>query len=302
MKPALSIVFFTVLSGGGLGLAAVLAVFADSVAAREFAFAVVLSCALTGGGLCASVFHLANPKNAWRAFSRVRTSWLSREAVCAVLFFALFMPWAAWHFYYGESPRFLRAAVLFFAVCAVFCTAMIYQSLKTIAAWHHPLTACGYLAFALQSGALLFAACASFGGGADETIAAAVCILTAAAVAIKILYYRRLGKTADIRVGRAAGFSRAGAKLLETGHAAQTFLTREFIFVVSARKLRALRIASVSLCAFAPPSGAAFALRGDSWGAVFAACFLCAGLLAERWLFFAEAKHSVRAYHGVGAP
>ena len=34
-------------------------------------------------GLLSSVLHLANPKNAWRSFSRFRTSWLSREAVFA---------------------------------------------------------------------------------------------------------------------------------------------------------------------------------------------------------------------------
>ncbi len=38
-------------------------------------------------GLFSSVFHLANKKNGWRAFIPIRSSWLSREAVFAVLFF-----------------------------------------------------------------------------------------------------------------------------------------------------------------------------------------------------------------------
>ena len=44
-------------------------------------------------GLVSSTFHLANPRNAWRAMMRVRTSWLSREAVLAVVFFPAF-DWA----------------------------------------------------------------------------------------------------------------------------------------------------------------------------------------------------------------
>ena len=299
LKPAISIVVFTVLSGGGLGLAAVLAVFADSLSQNIFAAAAILSMILTGGGLFASVFHLANPKNAWRAFSRIRTSWLSREAVLAALFFALFLPWAAIRFFGGEV-WILRAAVFVCAMAAVFCTAMIYQSLKTIAAWNHPLTAFCYLAFSLQSGAAIFAIFESFFDSLQNESAAAVFLFSAAAAIAKILQYRRIGKSTDIRIGRAAGFSRAGAKLLETGHAAQTFLTREFIFSVSAKKLRVLRIASLLLIIVSPPVGALFALRGGFVFAAFFCVMLFAGLLIERWLFFAEAKHAVRAYHGIG--
>ena len=295
MKPALSIVVFTVLSGGGLGLAAVLAVGGGALSPRQFAAAALLSAALSGGGLCASVFHLANPKNAWRALLRVRTSWLSREAVCALAFFPLFGGWTLF-----GAP--LAAAVFISAAAAVFCTAMIYQSLKTVAAWHHPQTAFNYLAFSAQSGALLFAAAASFGGKAGLPAALAVCVFTAAAVIGKILYYRRIGKTEDIRIGRAAGFTRARAKLLDAGHSAPNFLTREFVFERPAAFLQKLRITALALCAAAPPLGAAFAVRGMPVFASAAAVLLFAGLLVERWLFFAEAKHAVRAYHGKGAP
>ncbi len=299
MKPALSIVFFTVFSGGGLGLAAVLAVFAGSVSRAEFIAAAVLAVLFTGGGLCASVLHLANPKNAWRALSRVRTSWLSREAVCALVFFPLFGVWTLLEFFRGGENVLLRGAVFAAAMLTVFCTAMIYQSLKPIAAWHHPQTAFNYLMFSLQSGALLFAAVASFGGGAPRAAVVAVFVFTAAAAAGKILYYRRIGKAKGIRIGRAAGFLRARARLLDSGHTAQTFLTREFIFQQPAAKLQRLRIASFLLCVFAPPLGAAFATRGVCAAAVV---LLFVGLLMERWLFFAEAKHAVRAYHGDGAP
>ena len=302
MKPAISIVVFTVLSGGGLGLAAILTLFADLLSRAQFIVAVLLAFALTGGGLFASVFHLANPKNAWRAFLRVRTSWLSREAVCALLFFALLIVWAFAHLEYAANHYFLQTAVLSVALLTVFCTAMIYQSLKPIAAWHHPQTSAAYLAFSLQSGALLFVVILSFNDTNDFRALATVNLLTLAAIIIKILTYRRIGKTQDIRIGRAAGFSRAKARLLETGHTGQTFLTREFIFAVSAQTLRRRKISALLLCALMPPLGTFFAYQSWTFAAAIAAVLLFVGLLTERWLFFAEAKHAVRAYHGSGAP
>ena len=294
MKPALSIVIFTVLSGGGLGLAAMLSVFANILSPAQLYAAIGLSFALTGGGLFASVFHLANPQNAWRAFMRVRSSWLSREAVCAFVFFPLLLSWLI----IGDSII-LRAAIFATAIATVLCTAMIYQSLKPIAAWHHPLTSLCYLAFSLQSGALLLATIAAWENAAHLPIVVCVSALTAAAIAAKFMYYRRLGGAEAVRIGRATGFSRAGAKLLDAGHTGPTFLTREFILQLSAKKLGALRIVSLALCTTAAPVGAVLAFYGQAALAVGAAALLFAGLLMERWLFFAEAKHVVRAYHGL---
>ncbi len=39
-------------------------------------------------GLLASFLHLGTPRNAWRAIRNVRSSWLSREVLCAALFTA----------------------------------------------------------------------------------------------------------------------------------------------------------------------------------------------------------------------
>ncbi|MGI9338282.1 MAG: dimethyl sulfoxide reductase anchor subunit family protein [Gammaproteobacteria bacterium] len=301
MKPALSIVVFTVLSGAGLGLAAVLAaaVVVVGAAADVFWLSLALSALLTGGGLLASVGHLANPKNAWRAIMRIRTSWLSREAALAVLFFALSALWAWQRYQYGDGESaLLPLAVLFCALAAVYCTAMIYQSLKPIAAWHHPLTSACYLALALHSGAALFAAVSQ-----SPKAAALVLPFAAAAAFGKGLHYRRIGKVRDVRIGRAAGFSRAKAKLLETGHTGQTFLTREFMFSAPAAMLAKMRAASMLLCFIPPVIGAVLLLFWQTalW-MIIALPFMFAGLLMERWLFFAEARHSIRAYHGDGKP
>src|SRR5450759_1527075 len=86
MKPSLSIVFFTVSSGAGLGLLALLALgdlLEHALPSDALMRGIALALTLVAAGLASSVLHLAKPSNAWRAFSRFRTSWLSREAVFA---------------------------------------------------------------------------------------------------------------------------------------------------------------------------------------------------------------------------
>jgi sulfite dehydrogenase (quinone) subunit SoeC len=79
VKPPLSVIFFTVLSGAGLGLFALL-VMADLLSAgtvvsqRARIIAGAAALALVAAGLGSSVLHLANPRNAWRALSQFRHS------------------------------------------------------------------------------------------------------------------------------------------------------------------------------------------------------------------------------------
>jgi len=93
MKPVFSVILFTVLSGAGLGalalaaLAEILAHLRGAPAAWPAATtaATAIALVLVIAGLCASTLHLANPRNAWRSLTRWRSSWLSREALAALV-------------------------------------------------------------------------------------------------------------------------------------------------------------------------------------------------------------------------
>ena len=83
MKPSLAVIFLTLFSGSGFGLAALLALDNDFRIGGGFgplmtAILMVCALALVTVGMISSTAHLANPKNAWRAFTRWRSSWLSR--------------------------------------------------------------------------------------------------------------------------------------------------------------------------------------------------------------------------------
>ena len=85
-------------------------------------------------------------------------------------------------------------------------------------------------------------------------------------------------------------------KLLDQGHTHGTFLTQEFGFQV-ARKYRLILKALVFLVGFIYPLSILLGkpLQGDVVLAAMSALF---GLVMERWLFFAEARHVVNLYHG----
>ena len=164
MHPALSVIFFTVLSGAGYGLFAITAVYNMLEQAKPLESSTVLiSCtialALITTGLISSTFHLANPKNAWRAFSRVRTSWLAREGLLAVLFYpiaALYML-TIWKDLAGYSWLVIVSVLsALWSITTIFSTGMIYACLKTIRQWHNALTPVNYILLGSMLGGIIF--------------------------------------------------------------------------------------------------------------------------------------------------
>jgi sulfite dehydrogenase (quinone) subunit SoeC len=313
VKPSLSIIFFTVSSGAGLGLLALLALAGlcpvELLPAKAIAAGVFVGLALVVAGLAASVLHLAKPSNAWRAMSRFRTSWLSREAVFAA---ALVPTAAAYGWMVQSGTAVMPRAVLAVAACVLawmvlVSTAMIYASLKPIRQWHSRWTPVNYVLLGHWSGALfllLFASAYSVDATAFRWLALA---LGVAALVAKIGYWRAIADDSNaptieraigVREGaRPPGLTVARARLFDAGHSHRTFLTEEFGFALARRHALALRVAAIALGFVAP---AAWILSGaGDWRGGLCAVLLCMmGLLAERWLFFAEARHTVRLYHG----
>lgn len=304
MHPAFSVIFFTVASGAGLGLFALLAITdaagLGGLSGQPLILAGLTALGLTAAGLVSSTFHLANPKNAWRAFSRFRTSWLSREGVFAVAFFPfalayLLVAYLGW-------PEWLRAglgaiaAVL--ALITVYCTGMIYACLRTIRVWNTPMVPIGYLTLGLYSGALLLLAFVAAGGkSALAPYFYLVVGLLLGGALLKGVYYYWLGaQSSPFTINAATGFTHAQVKLLDQGHTHGTFLTSEFGYRANPRNVYALKL-FVMLQAFVLPL-VALLVGGRTWAPWVASAIALTGLVAERWLFFAEARHVVNLYHG----
>jgi DMSO reductase anchor subunit len=312
MHPALSVIVFTTASGAGYGLIALVGVllpFGLIPTARGFGLAALaLALALVTGGLLASMLHLGHPERAWRAFFQWRSSWLSREGLLAL---ATYVPVSALAIRWVVLDRvdaWARAASLLAAVLAlttILSTAMIYRSLKPVHQWHNAHVIPGYLCLGVMSGALWLHALVQLTGEPEGVIGGLAIVLIALAACAKLRYWRFIDTTIAASTPESAtGLAAMGqVRLLEPPHTEENYLLKEMGFVIARRhgaKLR--RIALVA--GFAVP----FALTAltialdPGWLAASAAvaASLCAmaGLLIERWLFFAQAKHTVMLYHG----
>jgi DMSO reductase anchor subunit len=308
MHPAFSVIFFTVASGAGFGLFSLLFIadffkLGGGFSQDQLVAGGLIAMGLVVFGLLSSTFHLANPKNAWRAVSRFRTSWLSREGVFAIVFMPLALLYLGSIMF--DAPQWLRVGSGFLtAVMAwitVFSTGMIYACLKTIRQWNTPLVPANYLALGYASGSLLLLLGAVI-AGLDTTpyIAMSALIVSIAAV-LKAIYYfwiRSPGLTPTINT--ATGLTRAKVKLLDTGHTHGTFLTQEFGFQIARQKAGLLKVVVFALGFVLPGLMLVwvFEQQDGQTAAIVAAVAGLAGAAVERWLFFAEARHVVNLYHG----
>lgn len=306
MKPALSVIFFTVLSGAGYGLWCWLgvAVAAGVYPATRVGVLVPLGFGfvLVTAGLLASTLHLGHPERAWRALTQWRSSWLSREGVASLVTYLPMLAVAAlgWTDAAGVAPRAAGAALALGSLATLLCTANIYHSLKTIHAWRAPQVPPLYFMFALLSGGLwlwtwlALATRDSAGGGFPFVLLA----LAAVAAGTKIAWWRHLDEQPANTAGHATGLDSLGrVRAFEGPTTEASYITQEMAFVIARRHARRLRQASVVLFALLPIVGIAVALSAQAaWVALVAALLCIAGLFIERWLFFAEARHVVAAF------
>ncbi|MDX1334926.1 MAG: DmsC/YnfH family molybdoenzyme membrane anchor subunit, partial [Gammaproteobacteria bacterium] len=198
MHPALSVIIFTVSSGAGYGLLMLMIGlhifgFAPDMSENELLTGGIIGLGLVAFGLMSSTFHLANPKNAWRAFNRFRTSWLSREGVFAVLSFpfALLYLFAVWSGG-AEVTGFMQVVgmiTILISLLTVFSTGMIYGCLKTIRQWNSALTPANYIMLGLVLGAVLLVALRNSFNGDIAVAASMALVIVVVALVLKAIYY-----------------------------------------------------------------------------------------------------------------
>jgi sulfite dehydrogenase (quinone) subunit SoeC len=311
MHPAFSVIVFTTLSGAGYGLLFLVGVLSGTAILPESRwfgfFALGLSLGLASIGLVASTFHLGHPERAWRAFSQWRTSWLSREGVLSLsvflpagvlgiawLFFGQVLIWAGW-----------LSAIL--AALTIYCTAMIYASLKPIPRWHNGWVPLNYLLLGLMTGALLLLSLLDFFAQPDPLLAWLAILSIVLAALGKLGYWRYIDRARPVATAESAtGLGGWGkVRLLEAPHSEENYLMREMGHAIARRHAGRLRRISL-VVAFACPLALTLPTLWIPGPAASAASLIAAalgllGVLIERWLFFAEAKHAVTLYYGAAS-
>lgn len=307
MRPAWSVILLTTLSGAGQGL--LLALFAaDAVVAVRgdsplplgmIVGAVAVSLALVGSALVASFFHLGHPERAWRSAAKWRTSWLSREVIALPVFMALAAAYGGLHWIGMAQAAFVAGALASVACVALYvCTGMIYACLPFLQEWRTPLTVVNFIALGSASGLTAAAVLAAL---LHPPLVRPYAI--AALVAGALGYITRLAalaRNARLRpkstVSTAIGVKHPRIVQIAQGAMGGSFNTREFFHGRTREVVRAVRWSFLALVF--PVPALLLAAGGQSaavLGAAFAAQYV--GLLAERWYFFAEARHPQNLYY-----
>ncbi len=237
-----------------------------------------------------------------------RTSWLSREVIVLPAFIGLVALW--WLALRDaarrrssrsgccRSPRSSSRWSLWY------CTAMIYACLRFIEEWAQPLTLVNFVLLGLASGFVLASALAAFAGERAFLAASGPAALLVDAGRAGRRAWRRCAATPRIRhrstLQSATGIRAARLVQTSMGMSAGSFNTREFFHRASLLAMRRIRLAVIAL---------AFAGRSRSWLFawatasaplwIVAALLQAPGLLADRWYFFAQAKHPQNLYYQV---
>lgn len=306
MKPAFSIIVFTTVAGAAQGAAVVLAAatFAGVAPAAALAPMLWALTAMLLVGLAASFFHLGHPLRAWRAVLMWRTSWMSREVIVLPAFIAVIGAWALAVSTGRTDPALMR----WFALAAVagslvlwYCTAMIYACIRFIQEWAHPLTIVNYVVLGLASGLVTCGALAVLAGERPFAASLAGWALAGTALAwfTRSLALRRNARLVPKSTPQSATGIRSPRVVQKSmGMTGGSFNTREFFHGAPAQVFGAAKVA-FQVLAFGVPLvlllWAAATGSGAAWLLALASQAL--GLLAERWFFFAQARHPQNIYY-----
>lgn len=289
MHPAPSVIFFSTFSGLGFGLLFWLGFGFPAVTGwTAFAF-FAIAYILAVGGLISSTFHLGHPERALKAFTQWRSSWLSREGWCAVIALLIMALYGAGLVFFGQRWTLLGIVGALFSLGTVFTTAMIYGQLKTIPRWNQlPLTPAYFLSISVAGGALM----------AGQVTWAIVLLLVAGAIQLAtwIMGDKAFaGSGTDMASATQLG-TIGTVRAFEPPHTGTNYLLREFVHVVGRKHAQKLRVIALGLMIVAPVI--LLLLPFNHFIALIAVVAHVAGVLASRWLFFAEAEHVVGLYYG----
>ena len=307
MNPAFSVIFLTTLIGAGQGL------FMALVALEWFGHAThmeggptflvaggVVALLLTAGGLMASFFHLGRPERAWRAAAMWRTSWLSREVIVLPMFMAGVLIWLLAHLAGRGDTLALGLLTVLISLALYVCTAMIYASVKFLQEWASHFTLINYFLLGLASGCTLATALAAviWPPAVSALGIAAICFTVAGGISRSLSLRRNARLKPKSTLQTAIGVRHPKITQRAMGFMGGSFNTREFFHGQSAGSLRQVKGAFL-VAAFVLPL--LLLLLGlvqerSAW-LILAFVVQYVGLLAERWFFFAQARHPQNLYY-----
>jgi DMSO reductase anchor subunit len=289
MHPASSVIIFNTFSGLGFGLLFWLGLGALVPTGMSAFIWFAIAYLFAVGGLIASTFHLGHPERAIKAFSQWKTSWLSREGICAVFALITMAIYGAGLVFAGTQLQLIGIIGGIASLGVVFTTSMIYAQMKTVPRWRHWTTPAMYLTLSIGGGALL---------SGQVTIATVLLIIGAVLQVFSWTSGDTRFKASGTDMASATGLGHIGkVRAFEPPHTGTNYLMSEFIHQVGRKHAQQLRMIALGLGFVLPVLLLLVPFSGHMLAAVAVLSHI-AGVLTLRWLFFAQAEHVVGLYYG----
>jgi len=289
MHPAPSIILFTVLSGFGFGLISIIGLlqFLSVITMFDLIIYSIIGVIFATVGLVSSFFHLANKKNAIKSLSQWQTSWLSREAIASIFCLLVVFGNIIWAVSQNNYISEVGVVLFFLSLFTIFTTSMIYAQLKTVPSWNNALTPAIFVCAALTGGAILLTDYASL-----------VLLLVFGTLQISFWYIADRGfQDKETSVGTALGYNKnEEIRPFDVAHTNRNYLLNEMVYKVARKHSVKIRYISFFM-AFVFPMSLILIFPNNFSVSVYAITIHLIGIYFSRWLFFAEAKHSVSFYY-----
>ena len=289
MHPAPSIILFTVLSGFGFGLISIIGLlqFLSVISMFDLIIYSIIGVIFATIGLVSSFFHLANKKNAIKSLSQWQTSWLSREAIASIFCLLVVFGNIIWAVSQDNYISEVGVVLFFLSLFTIFTTSMIYAQLKTVPSWNNALTPAIFVCAALTGGAILLTDYASL-----------VLLLVFGTLQISFWYIADRGfQDKETSVGTALGYNKnEEIRPFDVAHTNRNYLLNEMVYKVARKHSVKIRYISFFM-AFVFPMSLILIFPNNFSVSVSAITIHLIGIYFSRWLFFAEAKHSVSFYY-----
>ena len=292
MKPATSLIIFTVLSGFGFGLLfwLNLSLHSSEIFSNVVAFPIAFIISVVG--LIASSFHLGNPQRALLAFTQWRSSWLSREAVLAVITLLLSFVHVILIVLYQTKLSWLGYSAAVFCLATIFSTAMIYTQMKTVPRWNMKITPILFLLYGIAGSSIVL----------NQVVFSGILFLVLGI--LQTFTWKKGDEQFDKKshIGTATGLStnRSRVRMLEPPHTGSNYLLKEMVNVVAQKHIHKLRWISLTLLSIIPSLFCFLFIMVTTQSMtilVLIALINFVGTILSRWLFFSEAEHVVGLYY-----
>lgn len=210
--------------------------------------------------------------------------------------------------FFGADAGFVRVAGLLAAIGAIVTvctTAMIYASLKPIPDWSNGWTLPVYVAFALATGAILLNGLMAVIVAPVPALGWLAVVFVALAWVLKIAAWRHNDGLSMPTAASATGLGKGEVRSIEWPHTQANYILKEMGYQVARKHAAKLRRYAQILAFALPIAALLLGLLAGGGGAfvpaataVLAIVAMVPGVLTERWLFFAEARHTSTLYYG----